>query len=131
MQLSKFTDYAFRTLIYLGNNRDKNSIVDDLAKELEISEHHLKKIVNKLAKTEYIVSVKGRNGGIKLGLDPKDINLGKILILTEENMNLVECMDKPEVCPLMREGCRLKGIISKSLNAFVGEMSKYTLEDIL
>lgn len=131
MQLSKFTDYAFRTLIYLANNRDKNSIVDELARELEISEHHLKKIVNKLAKTEYIISVKGRNGGLKLGLEPKDINLGKVLMFTEENLNLVECMDKPDTCPLMKNGCKLKGIISKSLNSFIEEMSKYTLEDIL
>ena len=45
-------------------------------------------------------------------------------------MNLVECMDKPEVCPLMSEGCRLNCIISRSLDTFVDEMSKYTLGDI-
>ncbi|WP_322504069.1 hypothetical protein [Clostridium sp. LIBA-8841] len=43
MQLSKFTDYAFRTLIYLGKNREDMVIVSDLAKELDISEHHLKR----------------------------------------------------------------------------------------
>ena len=62
MQLSKFTDYAFRTLIYLGKNKEKLSVVDKMAVELEISEHHLKKVVNKLAKTDYIISLKGRNG---------------------------------------------------------------------
>lgn len=131
MQLSKFTDYAFRALIYLANNKDDNSTVDKLAAELEISEHHLKKIVNKLAKTEYILSIKGRNGGLRLGLEPKDINLGKVLLVTEENLSLVECMDKPELCPLMSGGCKLKGIISKSLTHFIEEMSQYTLEDIL
>ena len=131
MQLSKFTDYAFRALIYLANNKEDNATVDKLATELEISEHHLKKIINKLAKTEYVISVKGRNGGLKLGLDPKDINLGKILLITEENLTLVECMDRPELCPLMSQGCKLKGIISQSLTHFVEEMSKYTLEDLL
>lgn len=131
MQLSKFTDYAFRALIYLANNQDSMAIIDKLAIELEVSEHHLKKIINKLAKTEYIISVKGRNGGLKLGVDPKEINLGKVLLLTEENLNLVECMDNPKLCPLMNNGCKLKGVISKSLDSFIEEMSKYTLQDIL
>lgn len=131
MQLSKFTDYAFRALIYLARNTDENATVDKLAEELQISIHHLKKIINKLAKTEYVISSKGRKGGLKLGLEPKDINLGKILLITEDNLNMVECMNEPEKCPLMKEQCKLKGIISKSLISFIDEMSKYTLEDIM
>lgn len=131
MQLSKFTDYSFRTLIYLAKNVDKNCTVDELAKELDISKDHLKKVVHKLAKTEYIISTKGRNGGLKLGLDAGKINLGEVLKLTEENLNLVECMNTPDSCPLMKDGCKLKGLISKSLKVFIKEMEQYTLEDIL
>lgn len=131
MQLSKFTDYAFRTLIYLAKNVHKNCTVDELAKELDISKDHLKKVVHKLAKTDYIISTKGRNGGLKLGLDSGKINLGEVLKLTEENLNLVECMNTPDSCPLMKDGCKLKGLISKSLKVFIKEMEQYTLEDIL
>lgn len=131
MQISKFTDYAFRALIYLARNRAENTTIDKLAEHLEVSEHHMKKVIHKLAKTEYIISTKGRNGGLKLGVDPSEINLGKVLIATEENLNLVECMSNPELCPLMTSGCNLKRILSKSLQAFIDELSKYTLEDIL
>lgn len=131
MQLSKFTDYAFRSLIYLAKNSNENCTVDKLAEKLDISPHHLKKVINKLAKTEYIISLKGRNGGLKLGVDPKEINLGKVLLLTEENLNLVECMNESGKCPLISEGCKLKFIISKSLNSFINEMFQYTLIDIL
>ena len=79
MQLSKFTDYSFRALIYLAENENKLCTIDEIAKNLNISEHHLKKIINKLAKTEYIISIKGRNGGLKLGISPSLINLGSIL----------------------------------------------------
>ena len=41
MQLSKFTDYAFRALIYLAKNSDEVATVDILADKLEISSHHL------------------------------------------------------------------------------------------
>ena len=131
MQISKFTDYAFRSLIYLARNRDETATVDKLAKYLEVSEHHMKKVIHKLAKTEYIISTKGRNGGLKLGLEPSEINLGKVLVATEENLNLVECMANPKLCPLMTSDSNLKRILSKSLQAFINELSKYTLEDIL
>ena len=131
MQLSKFTDYAFRSLIYLAKNSAENATVDKLAEDLEISTHHLKKVINKLAKTDYIISTKGRNGGLKLGLEPEEINLGKVLLITEENLNLVECMNEPQKCPLIKEECKLKAIISKSLFSFVNEMSQYTLKDMI
>lgn len=131
MQLSKFTDYAFRALIYLAKNQSENCTVDKLADELNISIHHLKKVINKLAKTEYIISTKGRNGGLKLGLLPEEINLGKVLLLTEENLSLVECMNESGVCPLINNECKLKNIICKSLNGFIKEISNYTLKDIL
>ena len=131
MQLSKFTYYAFRALIYLAKNSDEVATVDILADKLEISSHHLKKVINKLAKTDYIISLKGRNGGLKLGLDPSKINLGKVLLLTEENLSIVECMNESGTCPLINDRCKLKGIISNALSRFIDEMSKYTLQDII
>ncbi len=131
MQLSKFTDYAFRALIYLAKNSEENATVDILAEELKISTHHLKKVINKLAKTEYIISIKGRNGGLRLGVSPEEINLGKVLLLTEENLSIVECMNESGTCPLINDRCKLKGIISNALSGFVNEMSKYTLQDII
>ena len=131
MQLSKFTDYSFRSLIYLANKKDTLSTVDELAKHLEISENHLKKIIHKLAKTNYIISIKGRGGGLKLGMAPEDINLGEVLKITEDNLNIVQCFSSANCCPFMSSGCALKGIISNSLEKFIEEFSKYTLKDIL
>lgn len=131
MQLSKFTDYAFRTLIYLARNQEKNSIIEEMAIDLDLSKDHLKKVVNKLAKTEYITSTKGRNGGLRLGTSPDRINLGEVLKLTEENMNIVECMSGDERCGLMKDGCRLKALLGNALEQFIEEMGHYTLQDIL
>ena len=130
MYLSKFTDYSFRILIYLGHNECKLFTVDELANALNLSSHHIKKIIYKLAKNGYISSSKGRNGGIKLGMSPKDINLGKILQITEENLNLVECLSNNNTCNL-NTSCKLKPIINDALNSFVAEFYKYTLYDIL
>lgn len=131
MYLSKFTDYSFRALMYLAENRDKLCTVEELAKKLDISEHHLKKIIHKLAKTDLLVSMKGRSGGLKLGLEPEDINLAEVLIVTEDNLNIAQCFSKENCCPFMNSGCKLKGVMNKSLNAFLDEFSKYTLKDVI
>lgn len=131
MNLSKFSDYAFRTLIYLAKNQDKLCTVEEVSDYLNISEHHLKKIVQRLGKTEYISSSKGRNGGLRLGLNPKDINLGNVLKITEDNLSLVECFSHDKCTCNLTGLCKLKVVFDDSLNSFINELSKYTLEDII
>lgn len=131
MQLSKFTDYAFRVLIYMAKHEEELATVESLAKTLDVSEHHLKKVIHKLAKTDYMISIKGRSGGLRLGLPPEQINLGEVLRLTEDNLNIVGCFKTDEVCDFLNGSCRLKGIINDSLEQFIGEFGKYTLKDIL
>lgn len=131
MYLSKFTDYSFRILMYLGNNPDKLSTVDELSSILGLSTHHVKKIVYKLSTNNYILSLKGRNGGIKLGMDPKDINLDKLLEITEDNLDILECFSIENNTCSLNNCCKLKPIINDALESFKLELSKYTLDDIL
>lgn len=130
MQLSKFSDYSFRALIYLGSKKDTQCTVDELATELNASTHHMKKVVHKLANLGYIQSQKGRNGGLRLGMEPKDINLGTVLQSTEENLSLMDCFSQ-QACPLLSYGCSLKQIATEALDAFIQKFSSHTLQDLL
>ena len=131
MQLSKFTDYTFRVLIYMATHQEELYTVEQLATKLEVSEHHLKKVIYKLAKTEYLISIKGRSGGLKLGLPPEEINLGEVLKATEDNLCIVECIKSEMNCNFLTKECKLKGIIKESLHQFIEVFSRYTLQDIL
>ena len=135
MQLSKFTDYSFRALIYLADKKDSLATVEELANALQISEHHLKKIIHKLAKTNYVISIKGRGGGLKLGMDPKDINLGEILKITEDNLNIVEYFSSDSISCNLNGECKLKPVLNDALNSFKLKLklklSEYTLADII
>lgn len=131
MQLSKFTDYTFRVLIYMAAHQEELCTVEQLATKLEASEHHLKKVIHKLAKTDYLISIKGRSGGLKLGLPPEEINLGEVLKITEDNLTIIECIKHETTCSFMTGECKLKGIIHQSLDKFIEEFSKYTLQDIM
>lgn len=46
MYLSKFTDYSFRMLIYLGNNQNKLFTIDGLSNTLNLSAHHISYMIS-------------------------------------------------------------------------------------
>ena len=130
MNLSKYTDYSFRILIYLGNN-DQLCKIEEMSKHLKISQNHIKKIVHSLAKEGYILSLKGRTGGIMLAKLPQDINLGDVLLFSENFSKIVDCQKDSIHCTYNRDKCIIKNVIEKATNKFIAEFKKYTLKDIL
>ena len=130
MQLSKFSDYAFRALIYMGKNCERLCTVEELALQVNTSANHMKKVIHHLSTMGFVASSKGRGGGLKLARLPEEINLGEVLEATEENRNLYACYNSND-CPLLMEGCLLKKISRNALNLFVSEYRKYTLKDLL
>lgn len=67
MHLTRYTDYALRTLLYLGKQPGRLCSIADVANAYAISQNHLMKVVSDLVGAGYLESVRGRNGGIRLG----------------------------------------------------------------
>ena len=131
MNLSKYTDYSFRALIYLGINRDKLCKVENMSNDLKISNHHIKKIVFNLAKEGYISSSKGRSGGIKLAKNPTDIKLDEVLLFCENLYKMLQCEEDRKYCTYNIEKCLIKNIVDEAREKFIEEFKKYTLNDLL
>ena len=131
MQLNFFTDYCLRILIYLHRNNTKLSSTKNIADYYKISLNHTRKIVYQLSKLEYIKTVKGKNGGIKIEAKTYNIKLGDFISLLEPKKNFVECFNnKNNKCILSRE-CKLKFILSKTYDDFFISLNKYNIGDIL
>lgn len=93
MRLTQYSDYALRSLIYLAVKPSPYGLanINDIAESYDISKSHLTKIIHQLSKMGVIESVRGKNGGIRLALPPKDINIGAIIRRTEVDFAIVEC----------------------------------------
>ena len=133
MQLSKFSDYSFRALIYLAENNHGLNTIEHMASELKISQNHLKKIIHKLSKGKFIESFKGRDGGIRLAKEPQNIPLSEVLLYTEVNTDFVECLKhnmQHVNCPY-QTACNLTAIIHRAKDSFIQEFQKYSLQDLL
>jgi len=131
MRLSNYTDYSFRVLIYLAARQENGDLatIREISEVYSISKNHLVKVVHQLSKRGYLETSTGKNGGIRLGMPAARINLGTIVKEMETSFNLVDCHVGSKGC-IIGKNCQLEGIIQKSLQAFLGEMSQYTLEDI-
>src|SRR3546814_5829183 len=66
MRLTLFTDYSIRVLLYLGTRPERLCSIAEVARGYDVSQNHLMKVVNELARAGYVESVRGRSGGIRL-----------------------------------------------------------------
>lgn len=132
MRLTLYTDYSLRVLLYLGaKNIEDLSTIKEISDAYGISKNHLMKVTHELGKLGYIETVRGRGGGIRLALKPKDIVIGKLVRQTEEDFYLVDCFNPESVGCIISPVCSLKGALNKALHAYITVLDTYTLDDFL
>ena len=131
MQLTSFTDYALRVLIFAASRPETRCLTADVAAAFGISRHHVVKVVNELQHLGYLDTTRGRDGGFALALPPGRIRIGDVVRRTEGTMTLVECFDRQtNTCPLAR-ACGLKGALREAFDAFLGVLDGYSLADLI
>ncbi len=130
MRLTHMSDYAVRLLIYLGTHRERLCTIAEVAGAYRLSEPHLMKITQRLARHGWIRTVRGKNGGMELAHEPQDIRLGALLRDMENDWALVECMGPENRC-MLSDRCGLKGIVAGALDAFMQHLDAHSLADVL
>lgn len=129
MQLTLYTDYSLRVLIYLSRMPNEMATITQIAEFYNISRNHLVKVVHKLAQLGFVQSIRGKKGGIKLAYPPNKIIIGDVVRKTEPGFFLVECFNEVENNCAITGICRLKGILSEGMQAFLTVLDNYTLAD--
>ncbi len=130
MQLTRYTDYSLRVLIYLAllepGTLATNKII---ARHFNIPLNHLIKVVHNLSKLGLIHSVRGKGGGITLAKTPEQIQLGTVIQKLEPAHPLIDCTSP--LCPLLEQKCGLKTALDTAQDCFIATLNRYTLKDIL
>lgn len=130
MRITRYTDYSIRVLIYLGLKGETLATIQEIADRYGISKNHLMKVVHDLQLRGYVDTIRGKNGGIRLRLQPERINIGRLIRDTEQDMTLVECFGPGNNC-IITPFCDLKHILNEALEAFFKVLDGYTLADLL
>nr|WP_314264166.1 nitric oxide-sensing transcriptional repressor NsrR [uncultured Moellerella sp.] len=128
MQLTSFTDYGLRALIYLASLPEgKMTSITEVTEVYGVSRNHMVKIINQLSHLGYVKAVRGKNGGIMLGQLAENIRVGAV-VRALEPLSLVNCSG--EFCHIT-PACRLKGVLQQALEQFLQELDKHTLADMV
>lgn len=131
MNLTYYTNYSLRVMMYLGLHDSSLASISQISEAYGISRNHLIKVVHNLARLGFIITTRGRGGGLRLARDPRQISIGEVVRNCESGFNLVECFNTSEnTCPLT-PSCELKRIVRAAQTAFLEVLDQYTLADLL
>lgn len=99
MVITRATEYAIRTIIYLAQ-QPKNEIVlkKDICRTQNVTPAFLTKILQPLIKAGIVSSQRGVGGGFLLARDPDEINLLDILQAEEGELKLNHCLIDENAC---------------------------------
>ena len=129
MQLTRFSDYALRVLLYAHAAGDRRVTIEEMAASYRISRAHLMKVVNTLTRAGYLAGVRGRTGGVTLARPAAGIRLGEVVRATEPDFALVECFSDANEC-VIKDCCKLPAVLRRALAAFLSELDRHTLDSI-
>ncbi|MBL4815920.1 Rrf2 family transcriptional regulator [Shewanella benthica] len=130
MQLTRYTDFGIRTLMYLAIQPDRETLfrISEITQVFDLSPNHVSKIVHHLGKLGYLKTIRGKSGGFRLGKSPKEINIGQLVRVLENSLAPIDC-SKP-YCRLT-PSCQLRGVLAEAVTAYLTVLDQYSLADIV
>jgi Rrf2 family protein len=103
--------------------------VKDLAAEIGASEHHLSKVMQRLARSSLVRSVKGPTGGFALAMKPGDISFKLAIEAVDGPMGGDFCPYRTERCD--SHNCIFGPEIRRHANELLAYMGQRTIADIM
>jgi len=131
MQLTQYTDYSLRVLLFLGLHPDRRCTITEISQAFDINRNHLVKVVHNLSSSGWITTIRGKSGGMILALPPEHINIGAVIRHTEPHFDLLECFDYEGNTCSISPICKLRHALYKARKAFMDVIDSYCLSDVL
>jgi Rrf2 family nitric oxide-sensitive transcriptional repressor len=126
MRLTRYTDYAMRTLLHLAARPEEACPIGAIARAYGISQNHLMKVVNELGRAGFVASQRGRAGGIRLARPAAAINVGAVVRHMEVDFALADC----PAC-VIAPACGLSAVLAEALGAFLAVLDRHSLADLV
>jgi len=129
LRVSEAVSLAIHSLLLLAQGDGEYQKVKDLAREIGVSEAHLAKVFQRLARVGLLESVRGPQGGFTLARPRESITLLEIFEAIEGPFpEGGECLLQREACPF--GACIFGGLIGRVNREFREYLGSKTLADI-
>ena len=129
LKITRKVEYALIALRHLQANKEGQlSSAKEIAETYGIPQELLAKILQRLARENIIIAVKGATGGYKLATDPNTINMTKFFEIMEGPMGIMDCYFDSSCDQL--HGCTIRTPINRINDSIRSMFNKMTLADI-
>lgn len=131
MQLNITTDYAIRTILYLGE-KDGKATTDEISENMGIPRGYLEKVLRKLKSASYVYSEPGSRGGYYLNKSLNEITLGDVIRTMENTVKINRCLENDCFCSRNAASvCAIRKFYMRTQKRLEERIFNVSLKDIL
>ena len=131
LRINRQTDYAVRVVLSLSKREaGKRVSTSEIGREMLIPPALLQRIVAELASGKFIHTQAGRDGGISLAHEPKNISLLQVVEHFEGELYLSDCVLKPGDCPFDKK-CPVHCQWIRLKNLLRDEMARISFQQLV
>lgn len=128
-RISRLTDYGTLILVYLADQQGRLCSATEVAAGTHVAPPTVQKLLKVLAKTGFVDSVRGTDGGYRLARNPGLITAAEILDALEGPVAITECSTDDSDC-VLEHLCQVGSAWQKINGALRVALSEITLEDL-
>jgi len=128
LRVSAASSLAMHALGLLASRPGVPQSCKTIATEFGVSEAHLSKVLQRLAKVGLVASVRGPKGGFSLTREPRSVMLLEVFEAIEGQIEPVQCLFPEPMCD--GSDCALGHVIADVNRTFAKYLSEQNLEDI-
>ena len=128
IQISEAASLALHSLALLAATPERSLTVKDITQKTQVSEAHLSKVMQRLAKAGLVKSTRGPKGGFILGDSGLSTSLLTIFEAIEGPVVEAACLIPAKKCPFRH--CLFGGLLDKMTVDFKEYMRTKTLRDL-
>lgn len=128
IRISEATSIAFHTAAYLAQRPDRLVSSRDIARALCVSENHLSKVLQRLARSGIVDSMRGPTGGFRIRSPWERVRLIDIYEAIEGPITTPRCLLNLPVCKGNR--CPLGVLVHKTNEAARKVLASTTLPEM-
>lgn len=132
MLISSRGRYTIYVLVDLAKHMDEGYVpLKEIASRQGISKKYMENILKILVENGLLEGIKGKGGGYRLTMQPKNYTLGTILRLTEGSLAPVACAAPDHTGCTRTETCPSRPVWQKLDRLINDYLDSVTLEDLL
>lgn len=129
LRFSEAAHLAVQAMAFLARRPSSSPCpAADMASELQVSEAHLSKVLQRLVHGGWVLSARGAKGGFSLAVPPGQITLLSILELMDGPLPPCHCLLGNETCFL--SACVFAQVEAEARDLLVARLGRMTLEDL-